>query len=72
MFKNKFAPLSLLGASMVAMTNQAFAADGITSALAAVDLSGVSVAVGAAGLVIVAIALVFKGPKIAKRVINGV
>lgn len=50
----------------------ASAADGITAALAAVDLSGVGVAVGAAGLAIVAIALVFKGPDIAKRVVRKV
>lgn len=46
--------------------------DGITAALAAVDLSGVATAVGAVALIIVAIALVFKGPDIAKRVIRKV
>lgn len=72
MFNTKFARLSLLGAAIVGMTNQAFAVDGITSALSAVDLSGVAVAVGAAALVIIAIALVFKGPDVAKRVIRKV
>jgi hypothetical protein len=37
-----------------------------------VDLSGVSTKVGAAALLIVGIALVFKGPAIAKRVISKV
>lgn len=68
----QFARLSLLGASALGMANQAFAVDGITTALAAVDLSGVATAVGAVALVIVAIALVFKGPDIAKRVIRKV
>lgn len=48
------------------------ASDGITAALDAVDLSGVSTKVGAAALLIVGIALVFKGPAIAKRVISKV
>lgn len=68
----QFARLSLLSAAALGMANQAFAVDGITSALAAVDLSGVATAVGAVALVIVAIALVFKGPDIAKRVIRKV
>lgn len=50
----------------------AFAVDGITTALTAVDLSGVATAVGAIALIVVAIALVFKGPDIAKRVIRKV
>ena len=72
MLKNKFARLALISAAIGGMTSQAFAVDGITTALAAVDLSGVATAVGAVALVIVAIALVFKGPDIAKRVIRKV
>lgn len=72
MFKNKYARLALLGGSAMALTSRAFAVDGITSALAAVDLSGVATAVGAIALVIVAVALIFKGPDIAKRVIRKV
>lgn len=53
-------------------TSNAFAVDGITTAIAAVDLSGVATAVGALALIVVAIALVFKGPDIAKRVIKKV
>lgn len=72
MFKNHFARFALVGAAIGGMANHVFAADGITAALAAVDLSGVATAVGAVALVIVAIALVFKGPDIAKRVIRKV
>lgn len=62
---------ALLTAASVGALNSAHA-DGITAALTAVDLSGVATAVGAVALVIVAIALVFKGPDIAKRVIRKV
>ncbi|MGJ7530411.1 hypothetical protein [Variovorax sp. GB1P17] len=51
---------------------QAAGGDGIGAALDAVDLSGVATKVGAAALVIVAIALVFKGPSLAKRIISKV
>lgn len=47
-------------------------ADGITDSLDAVDLSGIATKVGAAGLAIIAVALVFKGPDLAKRVIRKV
>lgn len=56
----------------IAARAQAAGGDGITAALDAVDLSGVATIVGAAALVIVAIALVFKGPDLAKRVIRKV
>lgn len=46
--------------------------DGISAALGAVDLSGVGTKVGAAALLIVGIALMFKGPDIAKRVVRKV
>ena len=45
---------------------------GVDAALDAVDLSGVSTKVAAAALLIVGIALVFKGPDLAKRVIRKV
>ena len=48
------------------------AAGGIDDALDAVDLTGISVKIGAAGLAIIAIALVFKGPDLAKRIIRKV
>lgn len=65
-----FGGVTLLAVSFAAST--AHAADGISNALAAVDLSGVATAVGAIALIVVAIALVFKGPAIAKRVIRQV
>jgi uncharacterized membrane protein len=65
-------PLMLLAALAAAVASPAMAADGITAALSAVDLSGIATAIGALALVIIAIALVFKGPDIAKRVIRKV
>ena len=68
-----FARLAVVGAVTAGAMSQAYAVgDGITAALTAVDLSGVATAVGAVALIIVAIALVFKGPDIAKRVIRKV
>lgn len=74
MFKNKFSGLTALtlATGAMLMSRGAMAADGITAAIAAVDLSGVATAVGALALVVVAIALVFKGPVIAKRIISKV
>lgn len=72
MKKVLFARLAAMSAMTLGAMSQARAADGITAALGAVDLSGVATAVGAVALVIVAIALVFKGPDIAKRVIRKV
>ena len=72
MKKALFLRLSALPALAFA-TGAARAADnGITTMLAAVDLAGVSTAVGAICLVVVGIALIFKGPDIAKRVIRKV
>lgn len=48
------------------------AVGGIEAAVDAVDLSGLATKVGAAALLIVGIALVFKGPAIAKRIIRSV
>lgn len=48
------------------------AAGGIDDAMDAVDLTGVATKVGAAALAIVAVALVFKGPDLAKRIIRKV
>lgn len=66
--KTKVALLPLLALSAM----QAHAAGGIDAALDAVDLSGIAVKVGAAGLLIIGIALVFKGPDLGKRVITKV
>ena len=56
------------------LVNQAMAqaADPLTAALDSVDLSGLVTKIAAAGLVIVAIALAFKGPALAKRVVSKV
>ena len=75
MFKNKIASLlalPLAAFTMAAAHAQTAPSGGITAALDAVDLSTVGTVVGAAALVIVAIALVFKGPDLAKRVIRKV
>lgn len=67
-----FVALPVMALTSAAARAQAATGDGITAALDAVDLSGVATIVGAAALVIVAIALVFKGPDLAKRVIRKV
>jgi hypothetical protein len=69
---NLFARLSALSLAAFAATQASAQSTGITAALDAVDLSTVVTAVGAAALVVVAIALVFKGPDVAKRVIKKV
>lgn len=59
-------------AAMVAMSSVAANAAGIDDVFDAVDLAGIATKVGALALVIVAIALVFKGPDLAKRIIRKV
>ncbi len=56
--------------ALIVVSSMSFAqtASGVTAALDSVDLSGIVTKVAAAGLVIVAIALAFKGPDLAKRV----
>jgi hypothetical protein len=68
-FRNAAAAVTTMGLSALTFAQST---DGITAALDSVDLSGVSTKVGAAALLIVGIALVFKGPAIAKRVISKV
>ncbi len=51
---------------------QAQTATGFDAVLDAVDLSGVSTKIAALAVIVVGIALVFKGPDIAKRVIRKV
>lgn len=61
------AAVATMGASSAfAQTNP------ITTMLESVDLAGVAAAVAAVGLIIVAVALTFKGPDVAKRVIRKV
>lgn len=63
------------GTTLMLMAGAAMAADGDTgfdAFLDAVNLGGLSAKVIAVGLLIVGIALAFKGPDIAKRVIRKV
>jgi hypothetical protein len=64
---------ALLAASVtVATTVPAHAADGWDAFLDAVDLSGLSPKVVASGLLIIAIAIAYKGPDLAKRIVRKV
>ena len=59
------------GVGALALSTMARAqSSGIDSMFDAIDLSGISAKVVALGLLIVGIALVFKGPALAKRIIN--
>ena len=64
--------LALAAAAPFLLVNSAHAAGPIDDMLGAIDLSSIATKIGALGLVIVAIALVFKGPAIAKRIISKV
>lgn len=61
-----------LGALVLAtsLAARAEGEDPITQMMDAISLTGISTKVVALGLVIVAIALAFKGPTLAKRIIN--
>lgn len=59
-------------ATLGASSAFAQATNPIITMLDAVDISGVAAAVAAAGLLIVGVALTFKGPDVAKRVIRKV
>lgn len=59
---------AMLSASAYAQT----AATGFDAALDSVDLTGLAVKIIAAGVLIVAIAIAFKGPTLGKRVVNKV
>jgi hypothetical protein len=69
----RFAPAKFLALASAALLGaSAHAANGITDAITAVDLTAVTTALTAVAAVIVAVALIFKGPAIAKRIIRGV
>jgi len=78
MFANKLnTARNLLALATVAVVSgvanaQAAGGSGIDATLDAVDLSGIATKVAAAALVIVAIALAFKGAPLAKRIISKV
>lgn len=63
-----FAALSVL--AMSAAVQAQTTTDPISTMLDSVDLSGIIVKIVAAGLVIVGIALAFKGPDVSKRVVR--
>jgi hypothetical protein len=60
------------GLAMSSMLARAQSTDPISTVLDSIDLSGVATKIAAVALLIVGIALVFKGPDIAKRVIRKV
>lgn len=62
----------VLALATLATFSVASHAEGIDDIFDAVDLAGISTKVGALALVIVGIALVFKGPDLAKRIIRKV
>jgi len=66
----RFAALSALATASAGAFAQA--TDPFTQMMDAVNLDGISVAVIAAGLVIVGIAVAFKSPDVAKRVVRKV
>jgi hypothetical protein len=68
----KFGAKLVAGGFGAGVASLALATGPIEDALAAVDLSGVVTVIAAAALVIVAIAMTFKGPDVAKRVIRKV
>ena len=70
-FKGVYASLAA-GSLALFAASSAMAVDPITTALNAVDLSAVAAAVAVISLLVIAVALTFKGPDIAKRVIRKV
>lgn len=61
---------AMVGAAM--LTSPVFAAGEFDAFIDAVDLSGVAVKVIAAGLLIIGIAVAYKGPDLAKRLVRKV
>lgn len=71
--RNSFLKYSAVaGGAFTAAAANAQGGATITEILAAVDLSGIAGPVGAAALIVVSIALIFKGPSLAKRIISKV
>ena len=66
---SKFAALGAITA--MTMASQAHAA-GFDAAIDAVDLSGLAVKIAAAGLLIIGVAVAFKGSSLGKRVVSKV
>jgi len=71
-FKNKVSQAFLAAGVMVASAVPAHAASEWDAFIDAVDLSGISAKVVAAGLLIIGVAIAFKGPDLAKRIVRKV
>lgn len=63
---------AVAGGALTGAAANAQGAVGLPEILAAVDLSAIAAPVGAAAVTIVTIALIFKGPALAKRIISKV
>lgn len=70
--RSTYAKAALLPLAALTMAQAHAQSTGIDATLDAVDLTGIATKVQAAALLIVGIALVFKGPALAKRIIRGV
>nr|WP_315230988.1 hypothetical protein [uncultured Albidiferax sp.] len=66
------AKIAAVGATTLAMVSTSHAAGEFDAILDAVDLSGIATKIGALALVVVTVALIFKGPDLAKRIIRKV
>ena len=70
--RNRASQAFLAASVMVASAVPAHAAGEWDAFIDAVDLSGISAKVIAAGLLIIAVAIAFKGPDLAKRIVRKV
>ena len=71
-FKNKISQAFLAAGVMVASAVPAHAAGEFDAFIDAVDLSGIAAKVIAAGLLVIGVAIAFKGPDLAKRIVRKV
>ena len=71
-FKNKVSQAFLAAGVMVASAVPAPAAGEWDAFIDAVDLSGIAAKVIAAGLLIIGVAIAYKGPGLAKRIVRTV
>lgn len=71
-FASKVSTLAFLGAVMAQNAMAQAAASGFDAAIDSVNLGGLAVKIGAAGLLIIGVAIAFKGSTLGKRVVNKV
>ena len=71
---NKFTKLALLAVASIGSAVPAFAAgtDPISTMLASIDLTTVAVSVAAIGLLVIGVAMAFKGVDLGKRAVRKV